>query len=98
MYTVKYQTDINDNIVKKNIQRLINQVWKLIPMKENEEDWERQLDTLILEIVGLYEIFEDPILLQIHSKLEGLKKVEKIDFEQYRTTVFKCISLLQELI
>jgi hypothetical protein len=26
-------------------------------MKENEEDWEKQLDTVIIEIAGLNEIF-----------------------------------------
>jgi hypothetical protein len=39
-------------------------MWKLIPMKENEEDWEKQLDTVILEIAGLNEIFiKDPQFL-----------------------------------
>lgn len=41
----------------KNIARLTNQIWKLIPMKENQEDWEKQLDTVIIEIVGMNEIF-----------------------------------------
>ena len=36
--------------------RLTNQLWKLIPMKENEEDWKKQLDTIILEITGLSEV------------------------------------------
>ena len=26
-------------------------------MRENEEDWQKQLDTVIIEIVGLNEIF-----------------------------------------
>jgi hypothetical protein len=37
--------------------RLTNQLWKLIPMRENEEDWKRQLESVTLEIVGLNEIF-----------------------------------------
>ena len=44
---------------EKNIMRLTNQIWKLIPMKENNEDWEKQLNTVILEIAGLNEIFID---------------------------------------
>ena len=36
--------------------RLTNQLWKLIPMKEHEEDWQKQLDTVVLEIAGLNEI------------------------------------------
>ncbi len=69
-------------------------MWKLIPMRENEEDWEKQLDTVIIEITGINEILMiNDILLQLLSKLEGLKIVET-SFELYRKTVFECISLL----
>ena len=76
------------------MHRLTNQLWKLIPMREHEEDWSKQLDTVILEIAGLSEIFLHPhFLLQLLSKLEGLK-VEETSFELYRKTVFESISLL----
>lgn len=82
--------------MSKNTSRLTNQLWKLIPMKENEEDWQKQLDTVIIEISGLNEIaIIDPLLLQLLSKLEGLR-VEDVNFELYRKTVFEAISLLQE--
>ena len=63
-------------------------------MREHEEDWEKQLNTVILEIAGLNEIFAGSASLQLLSKLEGLRK-EDIDFEFYRKTVFECISLLR---
>lgn len=82
--------------VNKTIIRLTNQVWKLIPMREHEEDWEKQLNTVILEIAGLNEIFIlEPQFLQILSKLEGLKQTE-CDFGLFRKTVFEVINLLQE--
>lgn len=65
-------------------------------MKEHEEDWQKQLDTVILEITGLNEILIfTPSLLTLLSKLEGLRIVE-IPFTLYRKTVFEAISLLQE--
>jgi len=45
------------DVVEKNILRLTNQLWKLIPMRENEENWGKQLDSVILEIAGLGELF-----------------------------------------
>lgn len=82
--------------VNKTIIRLTNQVWKLIPMREHEEDWEKQLNTVILEIAGLNEIFMlEPQFLQILSKLEGLKQIE-CDFGLFRKTIFEVINLLQE--
>ena len=65
-------------------------------MRENEEDWQKQLDTVLLEIAGLNEIFVGSQFLQLLSKLEGIRARE-INFELYRKTVFESISLLQEL-
>ena len=65
-------------------------------MREHEEDWPKQLDTVILEIAGMNEIFMTPQFLQLLCKLEGLK-TQEITFELYRKTIFECISLLQEL-
>lgn len=93
----KYNIDFSTEVFSRNIFRLINQFWKLIPMKENEENWEKQLETVIIEVVGLSEIFLDnPKFLQLLSKLEGLKIIN-LDFSLYRKTVFDCINLLQEL-
>ena len=92
----KYGFEFRAHDIEVNVRRLTNQMWKLIPMREHNEDWPKQLDTVILEVAGLNEIFNAPQLLQLLSKLEGLKTQETI-FEFYRKTVFECISLLQEL-
>ncbi len=65
-------------------------------MREHEENWSKQLDTVTLEIAGMNEIFNNPLFLQLLCKLEGLK-IQNTNFELYRKTVFEGISLLQEL-
>lgn len=92
----KYDIGFEEEVIKKDVQRLTNQLWKLIPMREHQEDWQKQLDTVVIEIAGLNEIFMGPTFLQLLSKLEGLKIVET-NFELYRKTIFESISLLQEL-
>ena len=73
-------------------------MWKLIPMRENDEDWRKQLDTVRIEVVGLNEIFLSyPQFLQLLSKLEGLQKSEDLEFDLYRKTIFESINLLQEI-
>ena len=54
---IKYDFEFQEEDIRVNVRRLTNQMWKLIPMREHEEDWQKQLDTVILEIVGLNEIF-----------------------------------------
>ena len=53
----KYDFSFSVEDVNKNIIRLTNQLWKLIPMKENHEDWQKQLNTVIIEIAGMNEVF-----------------------------------------
>ena len=89
-----YNASIAKEDLQQIISRLTNQLWKLIPMRENDEDWRRQLETVTLEISGLSYIFNS-LLLQLLSKLHGLAN-EDCSFEVYRKTVFECISLLQE--
>lgn len=92
----KYEIEFSQETIQKTIRRLTNQLWKLIPMRENDEDWYKQLQTVTLEIAGLNELFISPLFLQLLSKLEGLQ-IKEVDFELYRKTIFECINILQEL-
>lgn len=92
----KYEIEFSQETIQKTIRRLTNQLWKLIPMKENDEDWYKQLQTVTLEIAGLNELFISPTFLQLLSKLEGLQ-IKEVSFELYRKTIFECINILQEL-
>ena len=66
-------------------------------MRENNEDWQSQLETVFIEVAGLHSLFgigEEYLILL--SKLEGLRQVA-VEFSIYRKTVFECISLLREI-
>ena len=93
----KYDFEVEDSVFKTNINRLTNQIWKLIPMREKEEDWELQLNTVICELTGLHSIFNiDENFLVLLSKLEGIKTIDT-EFEFYRKTIFESITLLRGL-
>lgn len=69
-------------------------------MREHEEDWVKQLDTVCIEIAGMNVLLGDyktSQFLQLLYKLEGLKQKKEISFETYRKTVFETINLLQGL-
>ena len=91
---------ISNEDFNKNIIRLTNQLWKLMPMKENNEDWLKQLDTVSIEIAGMNALVKSEQtsqFLQLLFKLEGLKIKQDINFEMYRKTVFETINILQGL-
>jgi len=99
LVTTRCGINISKDSFKSDINRLTNQLWKLIPMKENEENWLEQLNTVIIEIRGLSEIFasNDKFLILL-SKLEGLRVSQDLEFITYRKTVFESISLLREML
>lgn len=92
----KYGLDIKEETLAHNIDRLTNQIWKLIPMKENGENWEVQIEKVIIEITGLNEILiNNDGFLTLLMNLEGLKETE-VEFNAYRSKVFESINLLRE--
>lgn len=91
-----HNAEFKDSIIISDLRRLINQIWKLLPMRENNEDWQKQLDIVLIELYGLHAMFGDQLdFLILISKLEGLQEV--INFDTYRTTVFSAITLLTDL-
>ena len=95
----KYDINFPVETKEQDLKRLINQLWKLIPMRENEEDWINHLNTMIEEISGLVEIYKNKVEgLILLSKLEGLTSEVCNDFMIYRKTVFRCIDLLAQVI
>lgn len=95
----KYGIDFSSKVKNHDLTRLVNQLWKLIPMRENNEDWGSQLIILIEELSGLAELYRDkPEGLILISKLEGLSSEVCDDFMVYRKTIFRCIELLNQVL
>ena len=91
-----WQMIFSNETIYKDLQRLINQIWKLLPMRENNEDWQKQLGSVLNELYGLQVMFGDHLnFLILLSKLEGLPQTK--DFMVYRIAVFGAISLLTEI-
>lgn len=95
----KYNIDFSSEVKEQDLRRLINQLWKLIPMRENNEDWVNHLNILKEEIAGLVELYKNQMEgLILLSKLEGLTSDVCEDFMIYRKTIFRCIDLLAQVI
>lgn len=95
----KYNINFPVATREQDLKRLINQLWKLIPMRENDENWVEHLNTVLEEVSGLVEIYKtNPNGLILLSKLEGLTSEVCNDFMIYRKTVFRCIDLLAQVI
>ena len=91
--------DCDKKIIAANIHRLTGQVFRLLPVREEGDDWTKPLETAILEITGLFAYIDDAETgLAILSKLQGLlKQGQGSEFSLYRRTIFECCTLLSRL-
>ena len=65
-------------------------------MRENNEDWQKQINNVKLELIGLNAIFNfDSNYLHLLANLEALLIVDT-EFTQYRSKVFFSFFLLGE--
>lgn len=98
---IKYDMQIDNNSIEVNLKRITNQIYKLLPNREEGIDWETPLTTIMEELKGIQRLIEDyeEIFFSLISKLEGLFTLtEENDFFLYRRTIFECLSLMNVLI
>ncbi len=92
----KYGRDINEENFAGYIDAIKNKVYKLLPLKEENLQWEKFLQTILIELSGFNRIAVNEVsMLVVLSKLEGLYEIK--DFATYRKTIFECLNALEEL-
>ena len=100
MMKTKYDLEVSKETLCKSLKRIINLVYKLLPLREEGNDWEKPLETIIEELVGMNGLLVDlqPSLFPIICKLEGLYSLTEVeDMFAFRRTIFECLSLLGKL-
>lgn len=100
MVDIKYNGKIDEKAILNNLKRITNQVYKLLPSREEGLDWRTPLTTILEELSGMYELFitkQDTLFLLL-CKLEGLFLLQDDeDFFSYRRTIFECLYLIDTL-
>lgn len=98
---LKYNFDIDKEAIVAELKRLTNQIYKLLPSREEGVDWEKPLTTILEELSGIDRLFlhQHPVLFRLIAKLEGLFELtEEDDFQLFRSIIFECLSLLGEFV
>ena len=97
---IKYDAFIEKEAIAANLSRLVNQIYKLLPSREENSDWQKPLITIQEELAGMDMLLLDhhQLLFQLMSKLEGLFTLTKeSDFMIFRKTIFECLNLVNEI-
>ena len=97
MLYLKNGIEISEETLSNNLTRLINQIYKLLPNREEGLDWIKPLDNITEELAGMGDLLnsEQNSFFQLLCKLKGLKSLSSDeDFALYRRIIFECLSLL----
>ena len=95
-----YDVEINNEVIIKELKKITNLIYKLLPSREENIDWEKPLETIIEELAGMNRLLIDQheILFPLLSKLEGLFILTDIeDFCLFTRTIFECLSMMNTL-
>lgn len=98
---IKYNIDIEPKTIEVNLQRIVNLIYKLLPIREEGADWQSPLLNIMEELSGMDRLFfqEQSIYFRLLCKLEGLYTLTgEEEFSLYRKTIFECLNLVGELL
>lgn len=103
MIETKYKNSFSQETISAELKKLTNQIYKLLPFREEQVDWQTPLTTILEELAGMDRLILDDryheILFPLMCKLEGLFLLkEENQFFLYRRTIFECLSLISLII
>ena len=95
----KYDIKFDKYAIEKNLDRITNQIFKLLPNREEGGDWETPLENLILEITGMKILWIDQAeLFSLLCRMEALTTLtEEEDFFAFRKLIFECLGILANI-
>lgn len=84
-----------DHTLSVSFDRVIGQIFRLLPMREEGQDYIKPLNTLIVELSGYTWMFPDDNELSVLlGKLRGLKSNEcEEDFKLFRRMIFEACNI-----
>lgn len=91
----KYGKEISNDDWLKYLKKMKNDIFKLLPLREEQLEWRKHLQTILIELSGLEMLLNEHKLISVMSKLEALNELE--DFVLYRKTIFEILSAIDGL-
>lgn len=92
-----YDISIDNQTIINILNKQQKLTFKLLPMLEEGQEWDKLLETIIIEFLGMQGCFPKlETLVSLIFKLKGLEQLSE-DFMAYRRTIFECCSLIDKL-
>lgn len=110
LVSTKY-VDFEQELYERYIGHIKNQIYKILPLAEEQGEWRKHLETLLVELSGSDKVFlHTTNFISLISKLETLKHFPQFDsslslaeikskkeFKTFRKTIFECMNIAEML-
>lgn len=87
-------SELTKELYQGYLNRLRNKLYGLLCEYEKEREWEKFLDAILIELMGLPEESRGINYYTLYSKISSLRYLR---YEYFRTTVFECMSILGKM-
>ena len=74
--------------------KMRSQLFGLLGEYEKDRNWERFLDSILIELLNIDEERKTPDYYKLYSKLSSLRY---LSYKYFRTTIFDCMNLVTRI-
>ena len=75
-------------------EKMRSQLFGLLCEYEKDRNWERFLDSILIELLNIDEERKTPDYYKLYSKLSSLRY---LSYNYFRTTIFDCMNLVTRI-
>ena len=75
-------------------EKMRSQLFGLLCEYEKNRNWERFLDSILIELLNIDEDRKTPDYYKLYSKLSSLRY---LSYKYFRTTIFDCMNLVTKI-
>ena len=86
--------EYNPNVREGYMNKLKNKLFGLLCEYEKNREWEKFLDSILIELQGFDEDEKTINYYVLYHKISSLRYLK---YDYFRTTVFDCMSLLSKM-
>ena len=92
---LNWREKIMDNFKEGYKNKIKNRLYGLLCEREKNGEWEKFLDTIVIELIGLPE---NEKTINYYALLGKIQSLRYLSYEYFRRTVFECMNLIGGII
>ena len=82
------------DIIQERNEKMRGELFGLLCEYEKDRNWERFLDSILIELLEIEEDRKTPTYYKLFSKLSSLRY---LSYKYFRATIFDCMNLVTKI-